>query len=598
MNICIRNNNLMNSTFNLCLSLVLYRKMFINVYIYYDMNHLEVSFSFQGITGGGQPATLFTNYAFTMLMLFVLMSRSDPIVPSVGNLKRLYQGGMAGQCIIGGWDCGFGRNVVEWSERRHNTNIIELMTEFFDYYAKFDAKKWMVCPLAGFLVERSHVKERNLKKLPSCMDVYCNQNVNIQLDTPICVQDPFEHSHNITRGLRDGPLAEFQLKCRRAAEICRDVIKGKDSLGKLLEPIEISSEDLTEITLTDEESPEEIDQSQEVITLDDSDADTSQDSIEILDIPKKNGGGIPMSPVPGTSTSEVTEAKKVIDIDDVIIVNEGDSDEKIVEVTANGIKEKEMELNGVNSQASEELEQAMNQIDNGPEQKLYKFLLEFANCTEFTVTSDGEVSGGKGTMTGANEIGQAACSLIHFVLQQCLKIDASIVEVTSSNKKRKSESPEEDSESGKRRKVRDGVGVSVAMKYRRVAQYECTTENKLWIGRKIMSRRMPQEVNSNPLKHEMAITEALIQLNNNKTAAKSELLVFTLGIWQECENPCNILVTGDSKSGERTTLNQMSNAYGYMSSLSQQLLRRVQHYVNLQTGIVPSASDSKEELHT
>lgn len=553
----------------------------------------------QGITGGGQPATLITNYAFTMLMLFVLMSRSDPIVPSVAHLKRLYQGDMAGQCIVGGWDCGFGRNVVEWNERRHNTSIFELIAEFFEYYGKFDAKKWMVCPLAGFLIERSSVKERNLRKLPSCLEIYCRQDVNIQVDTPICVQDPFEHSHNITRGLRDAPLAEFQLKCRRAADICRDIHKGKESLGKLLEPIEISSEDLTEITITDDESPEEIDQSQEVITLDDSDADTSQDSIEILDIPKKNGGGeISVSPVPGTSTAIGTEAKKVVDISDIMIIHEGSSDEKKNDATANGVQEKEMELNGVISQTSEELELVMNQAETGPEQKLYKYPLDFTNCTEFTVTADGEVCGGKGSMTGANDIGQAASSLIHFVLKQCLKIDVSIVEVASSSKKRKSESPEDDSESGKRRKVRDGVGVSVAMKYRRVAQLDCTSESKLWIGRKMMSKKIPQEVNSNPLKHEMAITAAQMQVSDSKPAPKAELLVFTLGVWQECENPCKILVTGDSRSDERITRSQMANMYAYLSSLSQQLLRRVQHYVNLQTEIVPSVSELKEELPT
>lgn len=201
-------------------------------------------------------------------------------------------------------------------------------------------------------------------------------------------------------------------------------------------------------------------------------------------------------------------------------------------------------------------------------------------------------------MTGANDIGQAASSLIHFVLKQCLKIDVSIVEVASSSKKRKSESPEDDSESGKRRKVRDGVGVSVAMKYRRVAQLDCTSESKLWIGRKMMSKKIPQEVNSNPLKHEMAITAAQMQVSDSKPAPKAELLVFTLGVWQECENPCKILVTGDSRSDERITRSQMANMYAYLSSLSQQLLRRVQHYVNLQTEIVPSVSELKEELPT
>ena len=71
-----------------------------------------------------------------MLMLFVLMSRSDPIVPSVNHLQRRSQGREAGQCIIGGWDCGFGREVSDWTARHHNTTVMELIIEFFEYYGK------------------------------------------------------------------------------------------------------------------------------------------------------------------------------------------------------------------------------------------------------------------------------------------------------------------------------------------------------------------------------------------------------------------------------------------------------------------------------
>ncbi|MPC10939.1 Speckle targeted PIP5K1A-regulated poly(A) polymerase [Portunus trituberculatus] len=40
-----------------------------------------------GVAGGGKPSLLITNYALTMMMLFHLMHRGDPIVPSLAALR-------------------------------------------------------------------------------------------------------------------------------------------------------------------------------------------------------------------------------------------------------------------------------------------------------------------------------------------------------------------------------------------------------------------------------------------------------------------------------------------------------------------------------
>ncbi|KAK8402715.1 hypothetical protein O3P69_000810 [Scylla paramamosain] len=56
----------------------------------------------QDVAGGGKPSILITNYALTMMMLFHLMHRDDPIVPSLAALR--YNRATYTPVFIGPWD--------------------------------------------------------------------------------------------------------------------------------------------------------------------------------------------------------------------------------------------------------------------------------------------------------------------------------------------------------------------------------------------------------------------------------------------------------------------------------------------------------------
>ncbi|XP_071546127.1 uncharacterized protein [Panulirus ornatus] len=536
----------------------------------------------QGVAGGGQPSFLITNYALTMLMLFYLMTREDPIIPSVAYLKR-NQGVNHRGIVIGGWNCTFDQDVSEWNLKRHSVSVMELVTEFFTYYGNLEASKWIISPLAGELVDKTAIKNRELKKLPPCFEWYCRQKTNLQIDTSLCLQDPFEHSHNCTRGLRSGPLAEFQYKCKRAAAICSNVVKGEQSLSDFLCIIEITPDILKELCSAD--SPKELDQTvEEVITLDDSD-DASQDSVEILDVSSAkapSAKAVPSTELNSSVKMDDTKSEGISDEEEIIVVISGDSREVCGKNLKNGASSMEVSENGVDDSSADCHELPLMLPESVPEKKLYKFLLHFSGIPEFNITFDGAVSGGKGVMIAEDDIGQAACSLVHFALQQCLKIDVSVIEAFLGERKRKTLS-HNDIETGKRIKGADGESVLVVRKYRRLAQYHCLAAVQLWIGRKKISKSVPMGKNVTPLQHELAITEVQVSAAgvtiNSDSLANSEKLDFLIELWQKCSDPTNILVTGDSRSSVKITRAQMIPMFCYLTSLSQSLLKKLTNFV-------------------
>lgn len=574
----------------------------------------------QDIAGGAQPTYLITNYGFTMLMLFYLMVRSEPLIPSVSQLKAQCPANVRGEHTIEGWDCSFGQDVTHWAGRKHNVTVLELVCEFFEYYGKFDPRKWVISPLAGRLLDKTAVKQKDKSKLPPCMEYYCSQDTDLQLDTALCLQDPFEHSYNITRGLHAGPLTEFQYKCRKAAEVCSEIISQEKPLGQLFEDVFIDESILSSIQACDSPVSKEGDVTQEeIITLDDSDeisqGDASQDEIEILDVdvtpdPEEDPHDVPSaSPRASSSSSNANGnpmkkkgagflAKRKAEEEEIEIcqANEGESsveeipcdedtnDSSVEEIPNGDAGAEAANENGVaKKKSSSKSPPVAVDPQAKPEKKFFKFQMNFATVKEFTITFDGCISGGKEVMKSEDDIGYAASSLIHFILQQCLKMEVNPASSSSAEEgKRKSESPESTG-SGKRIKNADGNVVNVVPTYRKVTEYRCSTENQLWVGRRKASKMVPNILNTNPLQYEMAVTQAqmanYIGHENGRCPTGAATLEFVVTVWQKMEEPSVVLVTGDSLSDEKLTRGMMMPLFLYLSYLAPNLLEKIAMYI-------------------
>ena len=198
----------------------------------------------QGISGGGKPSLLITNYALTMMMLYVLMQPHLQIIPTVSQLREDYKKfhgyGVNSMVLIGDWDCSFSTNVEMYQLKRHSLSILDLFKEFLNFYSNLETTKWVVSPLTGELISRETLGSKTLERLPKIYRYYCCIcKDTIDTTTPLCVQDPFDHSHNLTRGLDENSLSSFKKKCSQSLVIIDKISSGMVPLLNLFQSIDL-----------------------------------------------------------------------------------------------------------------------------------------------------------------------------------------------------------------------------------------------------------------------------------------------------------------------------------------------------------------------
>ncbi|XP_045133621.1 speckle targeted PIP5K1A-regulated poly(A) polymerase-like isoform X2 [Portunus trituberculatus] len=569
----------------------------------------------QGVAGGGKPSLLITNYALTMMMLFHLMHRGDPIVPSLAALRcnrATYT-----PVFIGPWDVGFSNYMNDWFVKVHRVTVMDLVSEFFSFYGEMDASQWVISPLTGMLLARDDVLTMS-RNLPACLNTYLQQDDKIRLDTELCVQDPFEHSHNCTRGLIKSSFLEFQYKCRKAASISKNILKGEQTLNDLFQSIEVTPD-----MISDEcQSSSQLKEDNEVITLDDS--DVSQD-IEVLDIQEGLAQSENMmTNSEGTSDIEILlTTKRTPDIEILSDPQETSQDLEIlassqesVDLSQNSIK-KEQELESFRKRTNENKQSCSSgeafedckksqdkamidlssttgegsgasqmSMENNSSHPLMlsnlgvcsKFLLDYSKVPVFLITPDGNIH--RKNLNEHADTGQAACSFIQFVLQQCLKIDLSTVENCLTAEKRKALMQGDETTVEKYKKENDGNSVPVPLKYQRLTKYMCIARMALWNGRKKISKTVTRKLNESPLLYELAVTRAQLEKSALIYLPNDDSLSFTIEVWQELDNSKIIHVTGKSLSGTKVTQSQMIPMFSYFTSFCQNLLKKLTNFID------------------
>ena len=173
-----------------------------------------------------------SSFALMLLIIFYLQQPSVNIVPPLTELQRTCQ-----PLIINGWQVNFNENVT--LPPITNTNSIsQLLHGFFSFYATFEFKSFVICPLDGLAHNKSEFKDTD--SLPRCMDRYnacvqMDENLKLNLNRPMCVQDPIELCYNVTAITQLTRLNSFVQYCAIGAEICATSSQNdyRDLLGTL-----------------------------------------------------------------------------------------------------------------------------------------------------------------------------------------------------------------------------------------------------------------------------------------------------------------------------------------------------------------------------
>ncbi|KAJ9577365.1 hypothetical protein L9F63_006045, partial [Diploptera punctata] len=178
-----------------------------------------------------------SHYALVLLVFFYLQQLSPPIIPTVYSIR-------SSNIVINGWECSF--NPESWNpgHDRNPMTVPELVTNFFKFYSEFDYGLRVICPVIGQSLPKTLFETP--EKLPVAMDQYKSAvstgSNGLKVQTDMCVQDPYELTHNVTAGIPLKKLAEFKNYCMAAEAVCSQALSCQNSfLQKLFDKMKIPS---------------------------------------------------------------------------------------------------------------------------------------------------------------------------------------------------------------------------------------------------------------------------------------------------------------------------------------------------------------------
>ncbi|RZF46791.1 hypothetical protein LSTR_LSTR012014 [Laodelphax striatellus] len=200
----------------------------------------------------------YSKYALTFMVVFYLQQLAEPLVPSIYLLKLLADR----KEVCGNWETSICSDISKLPKITNKSTTKELLSGFFDYWARFDYDKYVAVPLLGRTIEKAVFKDfenlpdelerykrharkleaekelnetlkqeqqANNKKQKSKLSCYEKKDV-LNVDSTFCIQEPLDLSYNIAHVIRHPLLMKFLRLC----EYARDEVLTREEGGKAL----------------------------------------------------------------------------------------------------------------------------------------------------------------------------------------------------------------------------------------------------------------------------------------------------------------------------------------------------------------------------
>ena len=116
-----------------------------------------------------------------------------------------------------------------------SSDILQLLTGFFEFCATFEFESMIICPRIGRPLSRDAATGGQLPPELSSLTPFLGDTTSgsgsgggLQIDKPICLQDPFELSFSATKNLSAKVLASFRGYMTVAAGVCQGLAEPVD----------------------------------------------------------------------------------------------------------------------------------------------------------------------------------------------------------------------------------------------------------------------------------------------------------------------------------------------------------------------------------
>lgn len=169
-------------------------------------------------------SSFITSYALTLMTIFYLQQLDKPIAPAIISLQRCAES----KQIVAGWDTSFTKDFMMVLPTDNRMPLLAVLRGFFDYYSTFEFGLYIACPFLGKKLLKTVFVKPEL--FPPEFQLYLEnikRNPNNRFDYLkfMCVQDPFNHAHNVTRNVCKKSYLAFQEVCLKASKICEEEFK-------------------------------------------------------------------------------------------------------------------------------------------------------------------------------------------------------------------------------------------------------------------------------------------------------------------------------------------------------------------------------------
>lgn len=182
----------------------------------------------------------FQNYSVILLLVYFLMTKK--IIPPLKELQSVNDTGVDKPFIFNNYDISFCSNVsvaktFGWNnpalqdKELRTLSIVSLLKGFFTFCSEFDFKTHVVCPFLGESFKREIFNPKtDWKNLPGSLGSYLNgidgniRPEKLYLQGPMCLQDIFELTTNVTRSIIEEEAVKFYKNCKTTAEKLEEVL--------------------------------------------------------------------------------------------------------------------------------------------------------------------------------------------------------------------------------------------------------------------------------------------------------------------------------------------------------------------------------------
>lgn len=170
-----------------------------------------------------------TNYCLFFMILYYLQAIKPPIYPPMSEFQK--------NCPpqnIDHWNVAF--DFAYELKSKNNAKVADLVVGFLEFYRDFQFDRYVICPLYGKTYSRELFAS---KKIPPEFDRYIaylrKPNANhLNTSNPICVQDPFNLSHNVAASCGKYLFERFKQEITFSAKMARAALNQNGESAQVL----------------------------------------------------------------------------------------------------------------------------------------------------------------------------------------------------------------------------------------------------------------------------------------------------------------------------------------------------------------------------